>query len=413
LPIVSIGVGSLSIADCCLLALIGLIVIRHVAEKSVPLLHTPLDLPLLGFFALALVSTAVALMEGGLEFKPAMKEVRLVTYYLSFFVVTNLVRQKKQQQLLLRGVLTLASAVAIGMIIQYALGASAIILPGRIEQLRTQNQAYDGITRVLPPGQSIVLVGFVITTMRLALEKLKPKDWWRLLQWALLGFGVLVTFNRVYWVGVALVMTVALYLVRGETRRRLLARGLIFVTIVVLFALALSLNPDLTRSELLTASLSRLNTLVSGTAASEQSLQFRYLENDYALSYLMPPRILGLGLGAFYRPFTELDWADYDGRGYLHNGHFWLLIKAGFFAYLCFAWMSLSALHRGFTRWRHLPVEVGATTLGLALSFLIVLVGSMTSPMLMEWFWAPVVAVLLSLNELTFNAFPLTVPRQV
>lgn len=409
LPLVSIGVGSLSIADLLLLALLALIVVRSLGEKQFRLARTPLALTLIGFYAFALIATALAIVGGALEFKPAIKEIRLVTYYLLFFATINLVRERGQFALLQRLMLGLASLVAAAMLLQHILGASIVILPGRVETLRTQDLIFSDVVRILPPGQSLVLVGFVVVTMRLCLQPLKASHWHLFANWGLLGLGVILTFNRVYWVGVALAILAALYAARGESGSRLLTRMLAVGAIAALCLLWLSVEPTAQEDNLISAVSARAATLVSGSAGGESSIEFRVIENSYALPHLLPPPLFGMGLGAQYRPFTELDWEGYDGRGYLHNGHLWLLIKAGLASYGCFMIVIAAGLWRGFRYWSQVrDPETQALVLGFTLSLLIVVVGSLTSPMVMEWHWAPVTALMLGLNEIVYRSLPLT-----
>jgi hypothetical protein len=153
--------------------------------------------------------------------------------------------------------------------------------------------------------------------------------------------------------------------------------------------------------------VARLTTVISGDAIAERSLQFRAIENQYALPRLSPPPLLGLGLSAHYRPFTQLDSEVYDGRGYIHNGHLWILLKSGLLAYMALLTLSFRFLRRGFKHWRHVPdAKDRASVLGFSLTYLAVLVGSMTSPMLMEWFWIPIIGLMMGLNEGAIRSIP-------
>lgn len=407
IPLVKIGIGSLTIVDMALLGMLGLIALRWLAEPGFGLVHTPLDLPLLLFYGFSILATAVAIMQSSLEFRVAIKEVRVISYYLMFFIATNLLREERQRRFLLNGLLLLASGVALVMLAQYVVGPALNLLPGRVENLNTQGVSYTAITRILPPGQSLVVMAFIYLTIALVLEDFRAHQGLRFGQWGLLGMGVLLTFNRSYWIGIGLTLVFLACLSRGQDRRRLVVWGLIVVSVAAVLFASAALEPTLPFAPLLHASAVRLGTVVSGSAIEESSLQFRVIEDRYALAHLSPPPLLGLGLGAQYRPFTELDWEQYDGRAYIHNGHLWILLKSGLLAYLALLALALRFLWRGFKHWRHLPDAQGrAGVLAFSLTYLVVLLGSITSPMLMEWFWIAPIGLMMGLNEGAIRAIP-------
>src|SRR6185437_13270802 len=112
LPRISIGIGTIYIPDILLGGLLALIFIRRVVEGEFFGLHTPLDWPLLGFWGIAMLSTYRSFFHGSITFNQSLAPVRTVSYYLIFFVITNLVRQEKQVALLVKGIYLLATFVA-------------------------------------------------------------------------------------------------------------------------------------------------------------------------------------------------------------------------------------------------------------------------------------------------------------
>jgi VanZ family protein len=210
LPILSLGgIGSLHIPDIVLLSLLVLILVRSLVEPRFKIVHTPLDLPLLSFYAIAMVFSLYAVSQGSVNVEDARRAIRTITYFLTFFVVTNLIRTKSQLTLLLKGISFLAIIVALAMAVQFLLGYSVSFLPGRVEILNTAGTNYSDVTRVLPPGESLVAFGFLLTTVMLVLEKNRVGDWLRLAQWLLLGVAVVLTYNRSYWAISGLVFLLA------------------------------------------------------------------------------------------------------------------------------------------------------------------------------------------------------------
>ena len=420
LPLMPISiVGSLHIPDAILLSLFGLIILRWLSEPDFKIIRTPLDLPLLAFYGMALLSTFVAVFQSSVEFYMARRAIRTVTYYLTFFIVTNLVWEDRQLRFLLRGLFLLATVVAVVMIAQFLLGESLVLLPGRVETLYTQGKGYGGITRILPPGQSLILVASIATTVTLVLDKFRPINMLRFLQWGLLGLAVMLTFNRGFWVVVGLALLLLVYLARDQDRQRLAGWSLVVVFLATIILLPAFDQPESRVAKLVSAAFERLGTLVSAkTFQSQQStLRWRDLEYEYAFPQITSHPLIGLGLGARYRPWDPRldskgsDGSGFDGRAYTHNGHVWILLKSGLLGYLCLVWLSLAFLIRGFKYWRRIPnSQMRGIVLGFTLTYLGVLIGAIVAPMFMQWFWTPVIGLMMGVNEVILREIG---PQQV
>lgn len=169
MPRISFGV-SLHLSDIFLFGMLGLTAIRYLMEKDFTPVRTPLDVPLLIFIGVTIVSTLMAVYQSSVEAEMARRSIRVFSYYLTFFIVTQLVRDRSQLKLLLICILSLAIVVAIAMVAQFMLGSSVQILPGRVEALVTQDATFDDITRILPPGWSTVMISFMAVVCLLAEE---------------------------------------------------------------------------------------------------------------------------------------------------------------------------------------------------------------------------------------------------
>ena len=407
LPLLSIGIGSLHISDILLLGSLGLIALRRLIEPKFRIVRTPLDWPLLAFLGLALLSTAVAINNSSLNFNLGLREYRVVSYYLTFFVVTNLLREEKQLRFLVRGIFTIATIVAAAMVAQSIIGRSLPFLPGRIETLQTQGVAYADITRILPPGQSIVLVAFITITIVLVFDRTRQINILFLLQWGLLGLAVLVSFTRSFWVQAGLAILILAWVAKGRQWRRLAGLGLVVLLLVTITLLLAFDQPDSRLARLLSASAERLATLGRGETLNEGSLLWRYIENESALPQILSHPLLGLGLGARYRPYEPridiMAW-NWDARRYIHNAHFWIMMKAGLLAYICFLWLSATFLIRSFKRWRFISnPQLKAHVLSFALTYLGVLIGAIVNPIFLQWYWTPLIGLMMGYNEVVIR----------
>jgi O-antigen ligase len=414
LPLISVGGMSLHIPDFLLLSLLGLIALRLVTDPEFKLVRTPLDRPLLIFYAVTLLSTFMAIGQASVDALVARRGIRVLSYYLIFFVVTNLVRGLRQLDFLLKGLFSLATVVAGAMVVQFLLGKSLRLLPGRVESLRTRGAMYEDITRILPPGWSIVLVSLVAILCILILESGRPHGTLRFLQLALLGMALLVTFLRSYWAALIIVFVLLAFLLDRPDRQRLLRWGAVGIgSAVMILAIVLS-DPGSRASRLLGASLERLGTLGrSGTFQGEDSsLAWRKIENRYAVAAIASHPLVGLGIGAKYRPKDPRldprgsDASAYDFSGHVHNGHLWILLQSGLLGYLSLMWLSVVFLTRGFKHWRHIAGDrMRGVYLGFTLAYVVILIAATANSTFMQWRWTPVIGIMMGINELILRKF--------
>jgi O-antigen ligase len=403
LPRLSIGVGRLLITDIILLALLGLIIIRALLVNGFRIVHTPLDIPLIGFLGIVFLSTFIAIIQSRVTFNDSLGEVRVIMSYLTFFVVTNQVREKRQLRDLLRGLFLLATVVALGMIVQYLLGNNVQILPGRVETLDTEHVSFMGVTRVIPPGESLVFVTFVTMTVILVADKLRLKNIWLILMWCLTGLALILTFKRNLWIAVFIALFLLAILSWWRVRLRMLAGILLAISMVAIITSPILNQPGSEINKLVNGSLERLTSLANTQSFEDpnSSLRWRDFEYQYAIPQIASHPLIGLGSGAMYRPFVVgKDYIGFDGRTYIHNGHLSIIVKSGILGYLTFFVFSLVALLRGIKFWRRIPnSQLQAILLGFTLAYLGILIGSIVSPMVVTGWWTPVIGILLGINE--------------
>jgi O-antigen ligase len=181
---------------------------------------------------------------------------------------------------------------------------------------------------------------------------------------------------------------------------------MILSAIVLLPAFA---EPESEMGRLVGASYARLATLSSANTINESSLQWRYVENEYALRQIISHPLLGLGLGARYRPFDpRIDYPrmGWDARGFIHNGHLWILLDTGLLGYLALMWLSLAFLIRGFRYWRRVAnYQLKGVVLGFTLVYLAVLVAAVVNSTFVQWRWTPVIGIMIGINEVILMRF--------
>jgi O-antigen ligase len=405
-PTISIGFGTFYLTDVVLMLSLTFITVRLIKKPGSEIVRTPLDWPLLIFWGASLVSTLVAIISYSLPWKRSLHEVRVVSGYLIFFAVTNLVRDKRQVTLLFRGFLLLAIIAAMVTIVQYLLGQSLLIISGRIEDIDTEGQVLSGVTRVIPPGQSIIMVAFTAIFATMVFERASAV---RFLQSGLLALALIVTFFRASWVVAGMTMLIIGLLSKGRQTKRLIVSGLVTTMVVAIILMAVLSQPGSSGANLSHAAFERLTSLFDSKTFENpnSSLRWRDFEYRYALPHILSNPFVGLGLGARYRPWTERDHEKFDGRTFIHNGHLYVLLKSGIFGYLGLLWFMLCILVRGLKYWRLIPDPyMRSIVLAFALTSPAVLIVSIVEPYMMTVGWTPVIGIIAGINEIILRGFP-------
>lgn len=411
MPRVSIGI-SFHLSDFFLLGLLGLVFVRSLVEPEFRLVRTPLDLPLLLFVGFTVLSTLIAIFQSSVEAELARRAIRVFSYYFTFFAVTQLIRERRQLNLLLSSVLLIAVVVASAMVAQFILGSSVRLLPGRVEELVTQGSAYDDITRILAPGWSTVMVVFVVVICRLAFEKRSFFAWLNLGLLLLFGLALTLTFLRSYWAAMIGSISFLFFLFRGKERMRFFSVVFVIGLLAAIIFSLVSLYPDSRAFRLVSASVDRLRTLGESETfqGQDSSLNWRLIENDYAIASIKEHPLLGLGMATQYRPldfrldYLNADWSVTDFRRYIHNGHLQIFMQSGFLGYASFAWLSIVFVSRGFMFWRKIwDDQMKSVVLGNLIVYIAILIAATVNPTFMEWRWTPLFGVIFGVNEVIYR----------
>lgn len=399
------GISSVKVTDLVLAFLLGLVIVRALVNPDFKVVHTPLDFPLLAFYGFALASTLLAVVSTSLEPWRAYSEISILSYYLLFFVVTNLLRNSRQLTSLIQGFLLLATAVAITMIVQFFIGESSTILSGRVETLNTQGVSQVGITRILPPGQSLILVALITQASMLSLSRFKVSTILTVMMCGIVSIALILTFLRSFWLGTGLALLFLAILLEGQARQRLIGLGVTAIIVASTLYFLAALNKEVQLADLVQAAIERLNT-ATNSILEDQSLRWRYPEYEHAFSQIIKHPLMGIGFGAKYRLFDmRMDSTGiFDGRAYLHNGHLWILTKSGLLGYLSFMWLSTLFITRGLTRWRMISnAWLKGCVLGFTLTYLAILIIAIVTPVFMQGFWTPIIGIMMGTNEAIFQ----------
>jgi O-antigen ligase len=405
LPSINVGPITLLLSDLLLLGCLALIAARSLVEPKFKIVRTPLDWPLIIFIGLMLLSTIIAISNKSLEYSVAIAWVRIMSYYLTFFIVTNLVHDQRQLNFLINGIFVVAVIVAGAVVGQFLLGDSVQLISGRVQDLSSEGAALSGLLRIAPPGLSTVLVSFITLICIVVVKKTRSIRFPEILSIGLMGMALLLTFLRSMWAAIIMVLSLLMVLVRGKDRQRMIRWGLVIICLIAIILLIIFINPDSRAARLVGALMDRYGSLTVGKTfqGQDSSLNWRMLENKYAISSISAHPLIGIGMGARYRPFDRrlTVYGDtYDYRMHIHNGYLWILLDMGILGFLAFIWLSITFLNRGFRNWRSITNDrFRGVMLGFSIVYLAALIAAVANSTFTQWRWTPLIGILFGINE--------------
>jgi hypothetical protein len=410
LPRASFGLGRLMLTDLIIFALFAYIIVQSLVYSNRKIRLSPLGILFILFYLAGLLSTLYHIyVAHSLTLEESLGELRVFNHYLLFFAVINILREKNQIRFFIKSLFFLAIIAAASVVVQYVLGPSNPIVPGRVETLDVEGATIQGVTRILTPGESLLLFVMVVSLVMLLTEKSDGSSLFRWSMTVLIILGVLLTFNRSFWIGTLISMALLFLVVPRQLQRRFLSWVTVGIPIAILALAVMALYPKSDYSHLLSASFQRLYSLTQKRTyqSSQSSLRWRDFEYEHGFIKLMETPVIGTGLGAMYRPFVfRRDRPGFDGRRYMHNGHLYLLVKTGLLGYICFFSLSVLFIYRGLKYWRKIPdPKMGTVVLGLALGYLGAMVVAIVDPLYSQWYSTPVIGVAMGLSESIIAAY--------
>jgi len=154
----------------------------------------------------------------------------------------------------------------------------------------------------------------------------------------------------------------------------------------------------------------RLRSLFSPVdTLQSESLEWRKVEIEYAITNIVKHPLVGMGLGSDYRPrITWMDGyrdtRDWNSMSYIHNGYLFMLVDMGLLGLVPFLWFFYRFLARAFARWRSVRVPRDrAVAIGFTLGVVAILLSAMVSPRFFEWPGILVLATITGITEAIFQ----------
>lgn len=220
----------------------------------------------------------------------------------------------------------------IGVVLALLLGIQSItgyplVYGGRIEIAETLGTRYSDVIRSTVPGIFLIIFGILFFVGR----RLVSVDRWIVSVFfiSILILGLMFTFGRTLWASTILGLIV-LASMQG-------VRSVLKVSVVSFVSAGILLSGlILAKPEVYDAIVDRALS-VGEEVETGRSMNWRYIENSYALHALENSPFLGVGLGGDYKPVLKA--GDPEQARFIHSGYLYLILKLGVFAILPIVWL--------------------------------------------------------------------------
>jgi O-antigen ligase len=407
LPLLSLGPISLHVTDILLGILLFLAIIWRLILTSSSPVTTPLDALVLAFYIGILISCYTSIVIYGVSPSWVIKLVRPLSYYLIFFAVTNLIRERRQLDLLIGGMFAIAVCASAGVIVQAFIPQIHLIKTTTMV-LQTAQRGYEGVSRTFTPADRLIYVMLVTSTALLVLRPFRRRSMWvELGRIGLLGGALILTFQRNYWVtmGVALELLYLAAPTLAKVRLAAVAGGTLVVVLCIVWFGGSRLQGYAF------AAVERIGYgLRPETLSVDSSTQMRVNESEYGLASIAEHPILGIGLGNIYRPYNADDSFNMPEnpllglRWFMHNAYMWVLVISGIIGFVPFIGLYLVFVARGLSRWRAIrDVKLRGVCLGFTMAMIGQMITNLVAPNFVQSWSLAVFATMMGVNEVIYR----------
>jgi len=411
IPTLEIAGGQLYMSDIIVAVLFLVIIARWLTAKDFKLTSTPLDLPIFAFWFWAILTAIIFLLQKSNDTESAIPEMRIISYYLIFFVVTNLMTKERNIEVLVHGLIFLATIVSAMMLAQYIVGTAFSFIPGRVEALVTAGEVHEDVTRIADTvGEGLITIAFITKTVILFIRQFQVRRTIDILQWALLGIAVILTFSRTHWLATVFALIIVFFMIREQDRLTLIKWVIFLFFLSPIVIVPILTNPTSLAGKLFFASVDRALSLTSEesyTSSTTSTFRWRGFEYTYGIPHIISHPVTGIGLGAVYRPYISgIDFGDIEMTAYTHNSHMWVAMKTGLVGYFFLLWFSILFIWRGFRRWSKISDPyIGGAVLGFTLSYLSAFLAANLHPIFVTLFWTPLIGIMMGINEAIYKVY--------
>jgi hypothetical protein len=380
-----------------LLISLGLVVVlfRHLTSKASPgkLWSSPSTIAIIAFLILTVpVGLLYHSLFRGWSIRSQLSEMEYMLAWLTFFIAIGIMRTERTLHNLQVGLLFVAGIGALATVLQALLGQRAVFFL-RLAEWDIPVRDTEGLLRVLPPGQYLVLVSMVISAQMSTVRE-GPRRWGWIALTALYGLAIVFTLTRHSWFGAMLGL--GLIWLFGSSRTKVNLLLIAFVTVAVVGSLTMFARPAwVTQPTDIVAKLQRrfISTFTEPpnryTYGVPSSVGQRLFEMQYIMDRLPDSPWFGLGWGTKHplrvtkSPYVG---STYEMRTYIHNSILWILGKGGIVGLVGLLVLLLTGTVRGYMLYKRTSPDktyVRSWLLALWISWLMLLLAAQFEPV----FW--------------------------
>jgi O-antigen ligase len=299
---------------------------------------------LAGFLVCVVVGITVAVAAGRTDLVSAVDLARPFFLLGYFYVIVRLVPDRRRARQLLD------AAAALGAVTG-AVSVAVAFAPGLNDLFQDPTRAFvtsDGfgsLQRVRLPGLALAYMLFWYAVYRTTFARGAQRGAWALVTAGMAG-GLVVSFNRNMWVGLAAGLVVLVVSGQARVRRTLVLSTAVAATAVVALLLV---SPGAGSNAVVDPLAERASTLFTpDQTLRERSLEDRADETRRAWQAVRPHLATGLGpnvpWGTSLREFTPAGDLVRVRQLFLHNQYLYLVVVAGLPALGCYLVLLLSSV---------------------------------------------------------------------
>lgn len=317
-PNIPLGGGKLQANDLALACLFVVVVLRSTKIwPEVVAKIKPLRVPLGLLCFLFLFSLIFSFGYFHTPTKHVFAEIRNFLYWLILPTVVAIVSlDRTRYYFILGGIVAISYIISLALLFQHLTGVD-VLGSGRVEQLVTLDKTSD-VIRTTTPGIYLIVLSIYLILARWLSGQMSAIV--AGLACGPLVLGVLVTFGRGVWLASAICLII---LSASIGRKAFLRLVLVGVLAVPIFSVGLMTFKPETGEAIFDRVFSVAKEVQSGS-----SVEWRYLENKYAIDHLVSNPVVGVGIGGFAHPKFH-PMMDDDLLRYVHNGYLYLAVKIG------------------------------------------------------------------------------------
>lgn len=337
LPSVGVGGGKVAAADLAL-AFTLLACVFHYQKsnaefkKAFQNVLVPFLFVVSAFFLSIIYSAAIL----HTPIKDVLGESKHLFYWIVFPLSAYIGMDEKRFEKVVYGLVAVALVFSIGQIIQGLFGIQ--VMGGRaLQDLETMGH-YSEVKRSTTSGIHLIVWSFIFLTSLLINKRVRAI---LIVPMILLTLaGILLTYGRMIWAGTLLALVVVFFKV--GFKKAFKAISILSILGFIGLGAVLAVKPAI-----ITSAADRMFS-VNDEVSHGQSLAWRFYENGIAIEKINESPLLGIGLGAAYRPPAKSDVTPEQVR-YMHNAYLFMIMKMGllvFAIFLSFIFVNIYQISR-------------------------------------------------------------------